>query len=161
MTTALEIMWDKLDAEMDWLMANSSPTAEKAPDIDEHKGRADGMAQFLFLLVGAHYSDIASLKMQAVKRWKMRQNTIPWSRTPGVAGYTMGEVQSGRVPDNTSRDVLRGAVETAPAPEPKSLDLTDVQIAGIKVAISSNIGNETVRRLYGITDAQIAQIVGS
>jgi hypothetical protein len=156
-------MWTYLDEQTRIIMEWQDVPGASDMELNKCRGRAQGVAHCLYLLIGAHYDDERAVAIQAAKRYRMSTGAIDWEATPGVAGYTIGEVKLGRVPDNTSPDVtgIRTVDKNKLPPKPvhvSSQALTDEQVTGIKSSLSANFEPDMIAKAFGITVAQVNKV---
>lgn len=73
--SVLDLLWERLDAFVNELMAKDMPHPDKTadPDFREIKGRAYGMAEAIALITNPYHPDIDAVRADAVERWEQRQ----------------------------------------------------------------------------------------
>lgn len=69
--SVLDLMWERLDAFVDELMAPAHEGGEL--ERVERKGHAYGMAEAIALITNPYHSDIDAVRADAMERWELRQ----------------------------------------------------------------------------------------
>lgn len=74
--TVLDLLWERLDAFVDELMAPAHEGGEL--ERAERKGHAYGMAEAIALVNNPYHPDVDAVRGEAMERWEQRQEL----RTP-------------------------------------------------------------------------------
>lgn len=151
-----EQLWDRLDDCVDAIKAPSGT------DLVWVTAQADAYSQVLWLLQSYYYAELDDVKRQAMKRWKIRNNQIPWEPTPG---YRYNPPQPGTaawMKAMANQQLPRGATArkaAAPTRAPKPSPLSDAVIEAIRNGAQLGFTEADLAKAYNVPLSVIASLL--
>lgn len=146
----IEKLWREIDDVMDALMSH---TSYRDMSGDELKAYAKGLAFSVVMKDKEFYPDIRSVAKEGAERWKMRNETIPYRKTPTrhVNNFQAMHPTSGWIPTENKRPTKATPTVRKPTTVKKPQLSPGVE-ASIKAALTSGILQpEEVASMYGVT----------
>jgi hypothetical protein len=156
----IEKLWREIDDVVDAIKAK---TEYRGMDASAMNGYVRGLAFSVVMKDKELWPDIKAVSVQAMKRWKMRQQLIPWETTPTRHSNDFSSIgqQGGWAPANPppTQPIKRAAKKAAP-PAPK-VTLSDQQQASIRAGHGAGMFSVAeLASMYGATEDQVKQLVG-
>ncbi len=149
----IEKLWREIDDVVDCIKEG---VPYRGLDRSAMNGYVKGLAFSVVMKDKSLWPDVRAVSVQAMKRWKMRKQLIPWESTPTRHENDFNSIgqKGGWIP-------VAGAAPAKPAkkaaPVRKIVSLSAEQIAAIKAAHASTMF--TVQELADMYKASVAQVV--
>lgn len=156
--TVVQKLWDELDRLISWIKEN-----DEEPETRTFIGQAQGIALALALLSVPWFRSKDDILRQANKRWRMRQNEIPWEATPGYNFYPAAPLAYAKAPEVIAQPIKRAAAKTVKvAKTPVVRDFTVDERTFIRDAVhNETVAVETLATMYSVSEERIRMIAGS
>lgn len=153
----IEKLWRELDDVTDSLVAKETYREMSGEDL---KAYAKGISFSIVMKDKVYFADIAAVAKESVERWKMRNNKVPYRKTP-TSQNTNGSFQvvgGWREAKDEVGTVERPKADT-PAGRSQRAKLNDKQINAIRIGMQSGMFTaDELAGTYGISAALVDEI---
>lgn len=157
--TVIQKLWDELDE-----LTDSVNKFEDEPETRETQGMAVGVALALALLSVPWFRSKEDILLQANKRWRMRQQEIPWEMTPGYNYYPAAPLAFAQSEPASvkKRQPVSKAVKTTKAAIIPTREFSIDERTMIRGAVhGGTISVADLAKMYDVSEERIASIAGS